>query len=96
MSCFGWDRTIFKSMIEEAMEQALHREKGKLLVYTVVRGDWRKFGDPEEPRSLQSIFLRDVMKEEILDDITAFLNNREWYKSTGAPPLRRHVRVKSL
>lgn len=83
LSAFGRDRSLFINLIQDAMRLAQMRDHGKLILHSVVHGEWRRFGEPEEPRPLSSIFLdHDVngmdVKKELLDDLAKFLAARDW------------------
>eukprot|EP01128_Nolandella_sp_AFSM9_P000548 TRINITY_DN10701_c0_g1_i1.p1 TRINITY_DN10701_c0_g1~~TRINITY_DN10701_c0_g1_i1.p1 ORF type:complete len:496 (-),score=94.58 TRINITY_DN10701_c0_g1_i1:175-1662(-) len=95
MSALGTDTTPLKKLMLEAAAFAKEKEKGKLVVYTTYSKSWRKLGNPEEPRNLDSIFLDSGndfdVKQDILNDIEGFLGQKEWYKSIGIPYRRGYL-----
>jgi hypothetical protein len=56
---------------------------GKVILYTAKQGVWKKFGKPEYPRPMASIILKEGVAESVLEDISKFRKNSEWYRSLG-------------
>lgn len=57
--------------------------KGRVIIYTAKQGVWKKFGKPEYPRPMSSIILKQGVAESLLEDISNFRKNSDWYQSLG-------------
>lgn len=52
-------------------------------MYTAYGAEWRQFGNPRRPRSLDSVVLDVGVSERIVKDVKDFMENPEWYSSRG-------------
>ena len=79
----GRKKHIFSDILNEAKELAISKQTGKTLMYTPMGAEWRQFGFPRQKRPLNSVILDKNLAEEVVDDITDFIDNQEWYTSRG-------------
>lgn len=80
------DRHVFTELLKEAQEMALKKQEGKTVIYTSYGPEWRPFGMPRRRRLLDSVILDTGVKERIVADVKAFINNGRWYNERGKIP----------
>lgn len=85
------DRALFPSLLAEARDLALRGQEGKLVVHTAWMTEWRPFGLPRRKRPLDSVVLADGVREQIEQDVRAFLARRKWYADRGIPYRRGYL-----
>eukprot|EP01127_Copromyxa_protea_P014552 TRINITY_DN4080_c0_g2_i1.p1 TRINITY_DN4080_c0_g2~~TRINITY_DN4080_c0_g2_i1.p1 ORF type:complete len:467 (+),score=95.73 TRINITY_DN4080_c0_g2_i1:13-1413(+) len=91
LTAFGREKTVFKNLVSDAMELNRRKERGKVMIYTAKQGVWKKFGKPEYPRPMSSIILKEGVAESLLQDISNFRKNSDWYRSLGVPYRRGYL-----
>ncbi|KAF9469188.1 BCS1 N terminal-domain-containing protein [Collybia nuda] len=85
------DRTLFPQLLSEARDLAMRGQEGKLVIHTAWGIEWKPFGLPRRKRPLQSVVLKPGVGERIEQDITSFLNRRQWYADRGIPYRRGYL-----
>ncbi|PHZ13328.1 mitochondrial chaperone BCS1 [Rhizopus microsporus ATCC 52813] len=85
------DRHVFQELLQEAQEMALKKQEGKTVIYTSYGPEWRPFGMPRRRRMLESVILDKGIKERIVNDVKAFINNGKWYNERGIPYRRGYL-----
>ena len=91
LQAFGYDRSIYFDILEDARQLAMQRIEGKTVVYKAFGGNWQQFGSPRQRRPLSSVILDKNVKETILKDIREFIESPEWYKERGVPYRRGYL-----
>ena len=87
ITMLGRDRTKIVNFINQAMSLKVENENNTpVYVYSSY---WRKF--KKSDRSLDSIFLPQMMKTEIINDLTWFFNSKKWYSDRGIPYRRGYL-----
>lgn len=82
---------MFANMLDEAKLFAMKKEHNKTVVYMSVGPEWRPFGQPRRKRPLDSVVLKEGVKDDILEDVDQFLNSQQWYYSRGIPYRRGYL-----
>lgn len=77
------DRNLFYQLLTEARDIAMRGQEGKLVIHTPWGIEWKPFGLPRRKRPLKSVVLQDGISETVQNDITAFLQRRQWYADRG-------------
>ncbi|KAF9436988.1 hypothetical protein BGZ76_002343 [Entomortierella beljakovae] len=92
LSAFGWDMSLLKMIIQDAMEESYKKKEGKTTIYTSQPYDsyWSS-SSTRSPRAFHSVILADGLKEELLNDITMFRNSSQWYHDRGVPYRRGYL-----
>lgn len=78
---FGRSQESLQSIVEEAKTAVEQREVVPVYLW---RGYWAKVAG-KRLRSLDTVILKDGMREDIIEDINRFINNREYYEKRGIP-----------
>jgi chaperone BCS1 len=73
------DKNLPSLLVREAQSLSRETERGKLVVYTHFANEWRQFGHARRRRPLESVLLKDRLRETIVQDIERFLTNSAWY-----------------
>lgn len=74
-----------KAVLEEIQEQSQHLVESQPRMFVSTRwGDWRKRAEIQ-PRSRDSVVLKEGQMDRILNYLTDFLSNREAYKKADIP-----------
>eukprot|EP01126_Amoeba_proteus_P034768 TRINITY_DN3478_c0_g1_i3.p1 TRINITY_DN3478_c0_g1~~TRINITY_DN3478_c0_g1_i3.p1 ORF type:complete len:270 (-),score=55.00 TRINITY_DN3478_c0_g1_i3:203-1012(-) len=73
------------------MELNRRKEKGQIVIYNCQSGKWQKFGKPELPRSITSIILKEGVITDLVEDISNFRKNGDWYRNLGIPYRRGYL-----
>lgn len=87
---FGRSPEVARHLIEEARDAALPRADGKIGVYVPRDSQWwqvRRF----TARPVSSVILPDGMIEDVLDDMSIFLAEKDWYHDAGIPFRRGYL-----
>lgn len=77
------DRKLFPDLLGEARDLAMRGQQGKLVIHTAWGIEWRPFGQPRQKRPLKSVVLAPNVSERITEDVTTFLERRQWYADRG-------------
>ncbi|KAF9559755.1 hypothetical protein EC968_006480 [Mortierella alpina] len=92
ISTFGWDMSLLKMIVHDAMEESYKKKEGKTTIYTSQPYDsyWSSSAT-RAPRAFHSVILAEGLKEELLSDITTFRNSAQWYHDRGVPYRRGYL-----
>ncbi|KAF8986424.1 hypothetical protein BGZ46_003531 [Entomortierella lignicola] len=92
ISCIGWDMSLLKMIVQDAMEESYKKKEGKTTIYTSQPYDsyWSSSAT-RSPRAFHSVILAEGLKEELLTDITMFRNSAQWYHDRGVPYRRGYL-----
>ena len=82
---------IFPQLLHEARQLALASTQGKTVIYTSWGPEWRPFGQPRRTRQLGSVVLAPGRKDQIVQDVEAFLERGSWYAERGIPYRRGYL-----
>ncbi|CCM04217.1 uncharacterized protein FIBRA_06384 [Fibroporia radiculosa] len=85
------DRNKFRELLSDARDMALRAQEGKLVIHTAWGIEWRPFGQPRRKRPLHSVVLAESVAERIEQDVTEFLQRRQWYEDRGIPYRRGYL-----
>ena len=85
-------RGIVKTLFEEARVAYHGAHEGKVKIYVDSGTDWYEEAK-RNPRSLDTIFLKEGLMEEIVNDTTWFIENEQWYRDRGVPYRRGYALV---
>lgn len=100
LTVYGKDPTPLKMLLEEVVERQNNKEHGRTAVYKARQGsdgggtgaEWiRCFSKPV--RSLDTVILDDIQKEDISEDLKEFLlpATNKWYSNRGLPYRRGYL-----
>lgn len=91
-----WKITVFgrrhlvDSFIVECLEAARHEAKQFIDVHEAMNGYWNN--PVRKPkRSIESVILAPTTKVRLIDDITKFINSKEWYREMNIPWRRGYL-----
>ncbi|KAL9935645.1 hypothetical protein V8E36_005222 [Tilletia maclaganii] len=84
-------RHILPQLLEDARAMSEAANSGKTVIYTAWGPDWRPFGQPRSARTLESVVLREGVKEELVSDVEAFMRSGSWYAERGVPYRRGYL-----
>jgi chaperone BCS1 len=87
---FAQDRQIIIDLIEEARLLAFPPDDNSIAIMKDIYGSWHPVMK-RLPRSIDSIILQKGIIEDILQDVTDFLNSGEWYQKLGIPYQRGYL-----
>ncbi|KAF9180894.1 hypothetical protein BGZ50_005857 [Haplosporangium sp. Z 11] len=92
ISTFGWDMSLLKMIVMDAMEESYKKKEGKTTIYTSQPYDsyWSNSAT-RAPRAFHSVILAEGLKEELLSDIATFRNSAHWYHDRGVPYRRGYL-----
>ncbi|KAF9116294.1 hypothetical protein BGX27_003602 [Mortierella sp. AM989] len=92
ISTFGWDMSLLKMIVQDAMEESYKKKEGKTTIFTSQPYDsyWSSTST-RSPRAFHSVILAEGLKEELLNDITTFRNSAQWYHDRGVPYRRGYL-----
>ncbi|OAF68793.1 hypothetical protein A3Q56_03461 [Intoshia linei] len=91
LTTIGKDDTFFKNILKNSMSNAIDFDQNVTIFYIPATSDWRQFGNPKRRRSLDSVVLDKGISNDILEDVTDFIKNREWYQNRGIPYRRGYL-----
>ena len=77
------DRGLFPELLAEARDIAMRNQEGKLVIHTPWGIEWKPFGLPRQKRPINSVVLEEGVSETIKQDVSAFLERRQWYADRG-------------
>jgi len=86
----GRSQDAVRSLINDVLRHTMKERQEKTAVYTSTHSWWDKLFS-YTPRPLASVFLDGDQKEELLEDMRNFLNEREWYTKRGVPYGRKYL-----
>ncbi|KAK7426005.1 hypothetical protein QQZ08_007453 [Neonectria magnoliae] len=98
ISCFGRNPRILKELLVDARQQYMKKDESKTLIYRGAAGN--SGGDPtwqrcmtRASRPLSTVILNDKVKEDLITDVTDYLNpaTRRWYSNRGIPYRRGYL-----
>ena len=79
--CFGRSHEPFKKFVTIFAEEP--KQEG-VRIYTMEGGEWRR-GKIVSPRNINSVAMSKDKKNEVLDNIKHFKNNKEWFSRASLP-----------
>ncbi|KAM0748391.1 hypothetical protein T439DRAFT_327661 [Meredithblackwellia eburnea MCA 4105] len=85
------DRSLFADLLLSARQQALQSQAGHTIVYTAWGAEWKPFGRPRGRRGMESVVLKQGLKEMVKDDLDGFMKRGEWYFERGIPYRRGYL-----
>ncbi|KAJ5189952.1 ATPase AAA-type core [Penicillium cf. griseofulvum] len=98
LSCLGRNPEILKSLLSEAQQAYVERDKNRTVIY---RGSRINAGQSfnwyrcmaRQPRPLSTVILDQEQKHDFLDDIKEYLHprTRRWYTNRGIPYRRGYL-----
>ncbi|KAG0054003.1 hypothetical protein BGZ83_012173 [Gryganskiella cystojenkinii] len=92
ISTFGWDMSMLKTIVEDAMSESYKKKEGKTTIYTSQPYDtYWSASSTRTPRAFHSVILAEGLKEELLSDITTFRDSAQWYHDRGVPYRRGYL-----
>ncbi|CAK7238980.1 MAG: hypothetical protein STHCBS139747_000401 [Sporothrix thermara] len=101
VSCFGRSPAILKELLLETRRLYIRRDVHKTVIYRGSSSGGRyRFGEPtwlrcmaRSPRPLSTVILNDKVKNELVADITDYLDpaTRRWYANRGIPYRRGYL-----
>lgn len=92
LSCFGNSTSILKEFCIEAMERSLKEEEGTVAIFVPDQyaESWTKaLSRPKRPFS--SVILDGNTAEDIIKDVTEFVDSKKWYEDRGLPYRRGYL-----
>ncbi|KAF8947128.1 hypothetical protein BGZ52_008160, partial [Haplosporangium bisporale] len=92
ISTVGWDMSLLKMIIQDAMDKSYKKKAGKTTIYSTQPFDsyWSN-SETRTPRAFHSVILAKGLKEELLSDITMFRKSARWYQDRGIPYRRGYL-----
>ncbi|KAG0057831.1 hypothetical protein BGZ83_000018 [Gryganskiella cystojenkinii] len=92
ISSVGWDMSLLKMIIQDAMDKSYKKKAGKTTIYSTQPFDsyWSN-SETRSPRAFHSVILAKGLKEELLSDITMFRKSARWYQDRGIPYRRGYL-----
>ncbi|KAF9119014.1 hypothetical protein BGW39_000687 [Mortierella sp. 14UC] len=92
ISTVGWDMSLLKMIVQDAMEKSFKKKAGKTTIYSTQPFDnyWSS-SESRAPRAFHSVILAKGLKEELLADITMFRKSARWYHDRGIPYRRGYL-----
>ena len=89
VECISKD--IILEFIEEAKKHCVgKKEKSEIICYMMVNGVWRSNSKlPKRP--LDTIYIDNEIKENLVQDIQSFLDNEDYYNNLGIPYKRNYM-----
>ncbi|KAL0946669.1 hypothetical protein HGRIS_012858 [Hohenbuehelia grisea] len=85
------DRSLFPRLLSEARDLAMRGQEGKLVIHTAWGIEWKPFGQPRRKRPLHSVVLHPGVADKVEQDVTRFLERRQWYADRGIPYRRGYL-----
>ncbi len=88
---YRW-KPVIEEMLENARVLAVSKKEEIVKLKTFIPGmyGWRE-GVESEPRTLESVVLKEGVKEALIKDIKKFNKSKEWYQSLGIPYKRGYL-----
>lgn len=80
----GRNQQIARELLETTRAVAIERRHRKIEVFSANYDYWLRI-DERDPRPLSSVFLPAGKAEEVVSDLSGFLENQGWYAERGIP-----------
>lgn len=91
LQTYGRDPAILTELMADARRLFLTKRKDEVSVYyNTSWGDWNRTA-VTKPRALDSVIMRDDVKEKLVADIAKFLSREDWYTALGIPYRRGYL-----
>jgi mitochondrial chaperone BCS1 len=90
LTVFARNRRALLAIIDEAYAVANQESKDRVRVHFFDYDSWQQ-GATARKRAIESVVLRDGIREEIVADVERFLASREWYEERGVPYRRGYL-----
>jgi len=90
LSTYGKNRDIVLSLFEEARDLALPNDDPKTQVF-YNRDAWWETESRQTRRELSSVILPESIKSDIVNDLSLFIKEEDWYKNKGIPYRRGYL-----
>lgn len=89
----GKSQSAIRNLLTHARDFAFARRERerKVELFMPSYGCWWTNLGEREPRSIESVFLPDTVRERIVSDVTRFLASRQWYSQRGVPWRRGYL-----
>lgn len=90
---WAWNRQTMDALLDEVL-QILKKDRVTNLIafYHLTKTlDWDKMGSSVKKRSLESVILREGVKEGLIRDVREFLAHKGWYLERGVPYRRGYL-----
>ncbi|KAG0048600.1 hypothetical protein BGZ83_006456 [Gryganskiella cystojenkinii] len=92
ISTVGWDMSLLKMIVQDAMDKSYKKKAGKTTIYTTSPLDnYWSHSETRAPRAFHSVILAKGLKEELLSDIKMFRKSARWYHDRGIPYRRGYL-----
>ena len=89
MWTIGRKSTVIRQVVNDAIDAALTRRKGKQVTHINYGGDFWQEVRADDQRPLESVVLN--CRDQIVDDTAWFLKSSEWYTRRGLPYRRGYL-----
>ena len=88
LAMLRWNKSILRDLVEKCRLRYHMADRAKVVCYNVDDClSWSRF-TARNRRPLESVYLDEQVKTEIVHDATRFLQSQQWYKSRGIPHRR--------
>lgn len=84
-------REVLQDFLQSAKEQYTTSLEKLMVLYEPDSQSWRQFGNPIRKRNIESVILDKNITNEVLSDISLFLNSSEWYINKGISHQRGYL-----
>lgn len=88
LSTTGRDPSIFKDIVNECYEFIGKRETIKFFMSD--RYGWKALNSLL-PRKMESVYIDDGLKQDLINDVQHFLDNKQWYRDRNIPWRRGYM-----
>ena len=86
----GRKQEVARRLLEDARSLALSRRHRKVEIFVAGYDYWQSI-DERDPRPLSSVFLPQGQVDDIVLDVTKFLDSQQWYIERGIPWRRGYL-----
>lgn len=91
LTAWSLNRYMLREMLEEIRQHVMPAQEPCTLVYSSTFGDWRS-AQQIRLRTLKDVILPAAQKQQIQQDLTNFIERRQWYRDRHIP-YRRGYRL---
>lgn len=88
---FGRNVSVFEDILSDAYNLTAQQEEGKSIIFTNWGSEWRQFGQPRVKRSIDSVVLDEHVADNLVNDVTTWIDSAAWYRDRGIPYRRGYL-----
>ncbi|KAJ3040405.1 mitochondrial chaperone [Rhizophlyctis rosea] len=81
---------VLKGLVSDALEKSYDKAGKKTHIFIDNYEGWKKISS-RPPRSIESVILKEGLRENLMEDVQRFLSSQAWYQGCGVPYRRGYL-----